>query len=228
MKIKGVRPIRRVSTEVQAADALRDSIVTGLIPPATRITEVTLAMQLEVSRATIRTALHQLAQEGLIVQTPYTGWAVMTLTSRDAWELYTLRASLETLAAKLLAGQISPSVTKVMEKRMEALTAACASDDPARIADADFRLHKTVVELSGHTRLAEQYRLVEQQVRLYIASSDALVPDSKMIVDQHSPIVEAVLKKDKRKAAALLEAHITQEGEILVARLRAEEAQRTP
>ena len=97
-----LRPIRKKSAEVEAADALRNHVVGGSARPGERLTEARLSEALGLSRTTIRTALHQLANEGLVVQVPYTGWAVTSLSSADAWELYTLRGSLEALAARLL------------------------------------------------------------------------------------------------------------------------------
>lgn len=224
-----VRPVKKVSAETQAADALREGIVSGRLPPGARLTEIKLSEQLEVSRATVRAALHQLAQEGLIIQVPYTGWTVMTLTSTDAWELHTLRSSLEALAARLVAQRAAASqaeaklVKERLEKSLKALAAACAAGRAGDIAAADFALHKAIIELSGHRRLAEQYRQVEQQVRIYIASSDSLVPHPEQIVAQHQPIVDAIVRGDAAAAGELAVTHNTEQGEILVAFLRDQE-----
>ncbi|MCX7865321.1 MAG: GntR family transcriptional regulator, partial [Novosphingobium sp.] len=65
--------VQKRSAEVQAADKLREAIVSGRIPLGARLTEVSSAEQLGVARSTIRTALHQLVQDGLVIQVPYTG-----------------------------------------------------------------------------------------------------------------------------------------------------------
>lgn len=227
---RAIKPVKKVSAETQAADALRESIVSGRLPPGARLTEIKLSEQLEVSRATVRAALHQLAQEGLIIQVPYTGWTVMTLTSVDAWELHTLRSSLEALAARLVAQRAAGSagearaVKERLEKALKALATACSGGRVHDMAEADFALHKAIIDLSGHGRLAEQYRQVEQQVRIYIASSDSLVPHPEQIVAQHQPIVDAIVRGDAPAAAELSVEHNTEQGEILVAFLRDQEA----
>jgi DNA-binding GntR family transcriptional regulator len=96
-----LEPITKRSAEVQALDQLRVAILSGTFAPGARLTETALAEQLATSRATIRTALHHLVAEGLVIQVPYTGWKVTRLTADDAWELVTLRASFEALAASL-------------------------------------------------------------------------------------------------------------------------------
>jgi DNA-binding GntR family transcriptional regulator len=97
MPLELLKPIRKRSAEAQATDALRDQILRGGARPGSRLTEIGLSQQLSLSRSTVRTALHQLANEGLVVQEPYTDWQVASLSGADAWELYTLRASLEAL-----------------------------------------------------------------------------------------------------------------------------------
>jgi DNA-binding GntR family transcriptional regulator len=201
--------------EVQAADALRSAIITGMIPAGARITEVQLAEQMNLSRASVRTALHQIAKEGLATLVPYTGWAVMTLSAHDAWELYTLRSSVERLAAQLAARKLDGAGAASLKKAYDALVRACDGGDADKIAEADFALHKAIIALTRHGRLAQQYELIEHQIRVYIRSSDALVSNPAEIVAQHQPIVDAILAGDESEAGRLAEQHNLSEGEKL-------------
>ncbi len=219
--MSAIKAVQKKSAEQMAADALRESIISGATPPGSRLTEIALADQLQLSRATTRVALHYMALEGLVVQIPYTGWVVTSLTSNDAWELYTLRASLEALAARLASERLSEVGANSLKRALSTLEKRCKSGERSEIPEADFALHKTIVLQSGHKRLAEQYRLVEQQIRMYIASSDALIQDPEVIAAQHRPIIEAILKGHAGEAARLSEEHNTYEGQKLVDRLKA-------
>lgn len=203
------------SVEALAADSLRNSIISGVIPAGARITELQIANQLELSRATVRAALNQLAKEGLTQLVPYTGWIVITLTAKDAWELYTLRSSVERLAAQLVAASMDAKKSKRLRQRYEALTQACKGNDENRIAEADFALHREIIALSEHGRLQAQYEVIEQQIRVYIRSSDALIDNPEDIMAQHSPIVEDILAGDSATAGYLSEAHNLTEGRKL-------------
>jgi len=66
--------IEKRSLNGAAADSLRQAIVTGIVAPGARLTEVALARQMDLSRGTVRAALHRLVTEGLVVQRPYAGW----------------------------------------------------------------------------------------------------------------------------------------------------------
>lgn len=221
-----VGKVHKRSAELQAADVLRDAIISGGIPLGSRLTEISAAEQLGVARSTIRTALHHLVQDGLVIQIPYTGWTVMTLSAQDAWELYTLRVSLETLAAGLVAKQVAegrdaPAIRAALEASFDRLKAACQTQDAAVIAVADMQLHKTILDLSGHRRLVEQYGRIEHQILIYIRSSDALVTEPGQIIAQHEPLIAALTRGDAEGAKAALTRHIEVEGAILVDHLRA-------
>jgi DNA-binding GntR family transcriptional regulator len=202
----GIAPVSKKPIEAQAADALRDAIVEGRIAPGSRITETQLAAEMDLSRATVRAALHQLLQEGLTVLIPYTGWTVVALSADDVWELYSLRSALERLAAGVLAVHPQAQRRQRFGVAFEALVQACAQGQAARIAQADFALHKALIDQCGNGRLRTQYETIERQIRLCIGSSDALVESPAAILEQHRPLAEAVLAGDAARAAELAEA----------------------
>lgn len=207
--------IEKMPADVRALGALRSRIIDGSIPPGSRLTEIQLSEEMGLSRATIRTALHQLAKEGLVSLKPYTGWTVVELTRQDIWELYTLRGAVERLAAQLVAAHADDLAIAHVGEAFDRLVAQCGSHDRAMIADADFGFHKAIVVAAGHDRLKLQYELIEQQIRVYIRSSDALIDDPQEIITQHEPILKAVRERDGELAGALSERHNLQEGEKL-------------
>jgi DNA-binding GntR family transcriptional regulator len=215
-----IEQIKRLPLERQASAAIRDRILSGDFPPGYRLVETMLAEQLGLSRGTVRAALSELVHEGLVEQVAYTRWAVPELSAKDAWELYTLRSALEGLAARLVAERISPPVAERVEQAFEAIRDAAARNHRASLTDADAALHKLIIRLSENTRLERQYTVIEQQIRRYIACSNALIVDPKGIVAQHRPIVEAIVSG--RPAAAEREAkhHNIEEGSLLVVELR--------
>jgi len=208
------RPLDR-----RAADMLREQILGGGFPPGHRLVEAGLAEQLGVSRGTVRAALSELAHEGLVQQIAYTKWLVPELSAHDVWELYTLRSSLEGLAAGLAAAAARRQKMTALEEAFARLEAAVAGQRRGAAAAADSALHKTIVALSGHRRLVEHYRIIEQQVQRYIASSNALLADPGDLVTQHAPLVGAVLAGKAVQAERLARAHNVSEGRIFAAHL---------
>lgn len=203
----------------QAADVLRDQILSGRFAPGLRLVEATLAEQLGVSRGTVRAALSELAHEGLVSQVAYTKWMVPELSAEDAWELYTLRGSLEGLAARLAAQHRTPATMAALAEAYDRLANAVASERRSAVAVADLALHQTIVGITGHRRLIAQYKLIEQQVRHYIATSNAQIYDLHQIIDEHEPIVKAIIAGEADRAERLAHDHNAPEVERFAAEL---------
>lgn len=220
---KSVKVDRR-SLDWRAADVLREQILSGKLVPGQRLVETALANQLEVSRGTLRAALRALSHEGLIQQVAYTKWMLPEFSQADAWELYTLRGTLEGMAARLAAEHRTPETLQTLKAAFERLVAAVESEKHTRVAEADLALHQTIVSVTGHQRLIDQYRLLEQQVRHYIISSNALIMDLNQIVAEHQPIVQAIVAGEADRAERLAREHNAPEVQRAAAAL-AEEKQ---
>ncbi|RUM24140.1 GntR family transcriptional regulator [Rhizobium vallis] len=207
--------IQKMPADARALSVLRSQIVDGSIAPGSRLTEIQLSEEMGLSRATVRTALHQLGKEGLVKLVPYTGWTVIELTPTDIWELYTLRGAVERLAAQLAATKSDEKSVAAIAASFETLRRECEIGKPTSIAEADFAFHKSIVNAASHERLVMQYELIEQQIRVYIHSSDALISDPIEIVAQHEPILRAIRDGNPSLAGELSERHNLVEGEKL-------------
>ena len=206
--------IEKMPADVRALGVLRSQIVDGSIRPGSRLTEVQLSEGMGLSRATVRTALHQLGKEGLVSLVPYTGWTVVELTYQDVWELYTLRGAIERLAAQLAATSADIESMARIEDAFERLKNTVAENSET-IAEADFGFHKSIIDASGHSRLKQKYKLIEQQIRVFIHSSNLLIEDPSEIIAQHEPIWNAVRERNAELAGTVAEQHNITEGQKL-------------
>jgi DNA-binding GntR family transcriptional regulator len=224
-----LKKIQKHSAEKLAADAIREYILGGQIAPGARLTEIHLSERFSLSRATVRGAMQRMVQEGLLVLIPYVGWEVMSITSHDAWELYTLRQSFESLAARLASERIDEKGKSKLKVAYQKLVKASAARNLKEVSAADFELHRLIIELSGHARLAQQYQFIEQQISLYIFWSD-FMPSSEsvyqVVLDHHGPIVDAILRGDGETAERLAAEHNTAAGLMLVGHLQKLEAEK--
>lgn len=211
------------SRERQAADAIRSSVLKGIYAAGSRLTEIKLADDLGLSRGTIRGALQELSHEGLIHLEPYRGWSVVALSSKDAWEIYTLRNALEGLASRILAENISAVRAARIEESFAALKAAVKSGKREQIIRADFELHRLIMELSGHSRLLAQYQIIQKQTLMFVAMAGAYLQVDDY-VELHARLIAAIKSGKPDLAEKLASAHNTLDGKALVKRLREKEA----
>ncbi|MCU0570844.1 MAG: GntR family transcriptional regulator [Oculatellaceae cyanobacterium Prado106] len=148
---------------------------------------------LKISPQSLETqVLQQLCYEGLVEQVLHRGWTVTQLTMQDTWELYTFRNVLEGFGARLTAESMTSDKVALLKAVLQEMAIAVHSKNFRAIIQADFSLHQTIIRLSDHTRLQTQYRLIEQQIRMYIACCDSLFPDLSVLLEEHEQLVEAV------------------------------------
>ena len=93
--------LEKTSLRQQALSALRRAITSGELPPGTHLVETDLSDALQISRGTLREAMRQLQQEGLITTGDRGRLAVRHL---DAKEIRVLTRALgKVLAAEELS-----------------------------------------------------------------------------------------------------------------------------
>ncbi len=211
--------IDKKSLEMRAADWIRHAILSGEFALGQKLTEIALAEQIGLSRSTVRTAMQRLAGEGFLIQLPYTGWQVMSLSPDDAWELHTLRSSLEGMAARLAAERIDHKGHQALTSAMQRLRRAVAGPDPREIAEADLNVHKTVVGVANHRRLASLYTLVSGPTLLYILSTNRMMKRPQAILPEHEALIDAILAGDADRAERLAKEHVDFHGRRLVSDL---------
>jgi DNA-binding GntR family transcriptional regulator len=114
----------------QVAAQLRTSIIEGALKPGARLVERELCEQLGVSRPSVREALRQLENEGLITNLPNRGPIVVVLSEKAAAEIYEVRSALEGLAARLFAHNASAEVMAEIKQCCDMLIAT-PKDAPA-------------------------------------------------------------------------------------------------
>jgi len=133
--------------------ALREAIVEGVLAPGSRLSEVQVAKQLNVSRTPMREAFAQLEREGLVTVVARVGAFVRSVTLRDVAEIYTVRAALECLAVQLCAENITTLGRAQLEDVIGEMRANVAANDPAAYVDALDRFYSIVMTLADNRTL---------------------------------------------------------------------------
>jgi DNA-binding GntR family transcriptional regulator len=118
-----------ISIAEGVARYLEDRIIRNELKPETRLVERNLSEALGVSRISIREAFRILALSGLVKIIPRKGAQVTAITRREVEEIYTLRAYLVGLAAKLAARNISLEDMKELKKIAKQMAEKCAKGD---------------------------------------------------------------------------------------------------
>jgi DNA-binding GntR family transcriptional regulator len=188
--------------------AVRLEIEQGRLVSNQRLVEADLAERFAASRGTVRSALLELANEGIVERSRYQGARVRTVSVEQAIEITEVRAVIEALCAAKAAARRDPAVTRDLRAIMERMRAAVAVGDLLGYSRLNRSLHARIVEASLHATAAielERLRVqgVRHQFRLATLPGRALVS-----LEEHQAIVDAIAAGDAEDARRAVRAHL--------------------
>src|SRR3984893_8785178 len=91
---------------------LRECILNGTLSPGTKLSQVTLAAQLGISRTPLREVLRMLQEEGLVEIEPNQRTRVAGLDPAELDDTYACRILMETLALSMTVGSFGAAERK--------------------------------------------------------------------------------------------------------------------
>ena len=202
---------------------IRDAVINGELAPGQQLAEASLAKTLGTSRGTVREAVRVLANLGLVSLSAHRSLSITMLTPQRAREIYTLRALLESFAARMAAedGRISPEAIALLDERQEALAEAARLGDVGALVEADMRLHEALSALAGHELLLEHLAGIHTHVRRLLIYSDLYGPDFDLVVERHARLIDIVRAGDPETIERAVSDHITDVGKNIVAKMTA-------
>jgi DNA-binding GntR family transcriptional regulator len=208
--------LEKTSLREQALTALRRAITTGQLSPGTHLVETELSEALQISRGTLREAMRQLQQEGLISAGARGRLSVRHLDAKEIKNIFDVRAALESLAAQDLAGREDRSgAVAELRKAVGDMEKWAASNLEDRI-EADLKFHRTMCHLTGNETLLHSWSSLEGSIRMSIMFAGVDRALKNMDVKRHSDIVDAIESGDVDKAAATVRAHMAGAATVLV------------
>jgi DNA-binding GntR family transcriptional regulator len=185
---------------------LRQAIITGDLPPKSRLTEPELARQLNVSRTPLREAIRQLEAEGFITTVPRVGCFVSEITPQDAEDLYAIRMVIEGLAARQAAENADPAKRRILQTILADL--AGRTGDYRQYHEISGQFHDIIVGLSGNRRLQGIYQGLAQHVSRMRTLSLAVRGRPEISLRGHRRIAAAILRGQGAEAERAMRAHI--------------------
>jgi len=200
--------LQQQSLSDAAAQQIKRLILARKIKGGERILEDTVAKSFGVSRTPIREALRKLEKYGLIKIYPHKYAEVVKLKQDDKQHIMEIRISLDTLAIELLAPKATDEDYQSLMKYADACQKAAEEGDIALSYENDSLFHMEISRLTKNPYLYEMAQTLDvkdQLLRSVIyASIDEILEGSKL----HSPIAQAIKKKDTAKAVSLMRNHL--------------------
>jgi DNA-binding GntR family transcriptional regulator len=188
--------------------AMRAAIMGGEYAPGQRLIEVDLCERFATSRFVARSALQELAAQGLVEFERNRGARVRKIPLAEVIEITEVRKLLEGHLAARAAERITPEQAADLQGIVKDMRAAVQGSELLRYSGLNARLHAMIREIAAHETAARLLRqLRDQTVRHQVSLS--LAPGRPAVsLPQHAAIVEAVTARDSVAAERAMHEHL--------------------
>jgi DNA-binding GntR family transcriptional regulator len=177
--------------------------------PGTKLGEDEIGEIYGASRTLVRTALQQLAHEGIVTIEKNRGAFVARPTPADAREVFEARRLIEPSIVDHACDKASPAWLDRLGRHIAEERAAELRGDARAAVRLSGEFHRLVAEISGHS--------------IYLGFLKELIARSSLIIllyrrhdtpacgtDHHADIVTAIRRRDKARARDLMLSHLTE------------------
>jgi len=203
--------LQRVSRADHVYESLRSMIVQGRLEPGSRLNQVDIATELDVSERTAREALMQLISEGLLVREPFTEVRVTELSTDEIEEILRMRILLEGWAIELAAAQISQEELDRMRRLLAQMKGKPSATSAPRLRAHYREFHQIALGACRKRYLNEMVmRLFDRMLPYVMAarSADDLTEQVKTKREYLHRLTTALESGSGKKARDIVFAHL--------------------
>ncbi|WP_088332079.1 GntR family transcriptional regulator [Lacimicrobium sp. SS2-24] len=188
---------------------LRTDIVEGQIPAGSKLSETELSTKYQVSRAVVREAINRLESCNLVERKANIGARVVSLTPQGLVQLYQVRESLEGMAARLAAKNMTDdeiaALNELLSSHFQEVKQGQSYYQEA--GDVDFH-YRIIIGSKNQHLISMLLNGIYHLVRMYRVQLGMAGPRVTTAFDEHRHIVQAISHRDEELAEMLMRRHI--------------------
>ncbi|MBX9846013.1 MAG: GntR family transcriptional regulator [Xanthobacteraceae bacterium] len=186
--------------------ALRHAIIEQALEPGAKLPEDAIGERFGASRTIVRSALSQLAAEGLVELRRNRGAAVATPAWEEARDTFDVRLGLERLVMARLAGRLTREQIRTLQAHVDEEEKARGNNEPLSIRLAT-EFHILLAEMTGSPVLARYISEVSSRCGLILALYSR-PHSSECAVNEHRALIAALAAGDAKRASTLMDEHL--------------------
>jgi len=188
---------------------LRKDIVEGEIKAGSKLSETELSTKYAVSRSVIREAINRLASCHIVERKANVGARVVALTAEGIIDLYQIRESLEGMAARLAAKNMTDEEIAGLNRLLNSHFQEVKNDESYYQEAGDVDFHYRIILGSKNNHLISMlFDGLYHLVRMYRVQLGMAGPRVSAAFDEHKHIVQAISNRDEELAEILMRRHI--------------------
>ncbi|MFJ3922713.1 GntR family transcriptional regulator [Streptomyces sp. NPDC090022] len=208
----GSGAVTRNTLRQQIADALRDEVLAGRLPPGTEFTVKQIAEQYEVSATPVREALVDLSAQGLLESAMHRGFRVRVYSVADFRGMVEARILIvdgifRRLVERGTSARAAEQLVSVRRRAEEAMRAAQSGSLEVLIG-YDLRFWRELGGLVGNTYISEFLHRLRVQCWVFAVPHLKREPQLNTVLWRgHSELVDAVTRADAEEVRRLVRAY---------------------
>lgn len=198
------------TSEQQVVGILRSAILDGKLPVGEFLSQRKLAKLAGSSVISVRGALRQLENEGLVENVPHFGVRIPEDTPAAVRDRYLIRKALESAAVEQIHGKLPEEMKEKLlgtARELDRLAKEHAAETYLDFARLHQEFHLLIAEASGSPLLIQMLRRVINPALMAInAKRSWQIPAERHA--NHTRLAEAIVGPDPGKAVGEIQTHI--------------------
>lgn len=209
-----------VSTIVEE---LEKQILNGELKPGERIGEQRLCEQLGVSRSPVREAFIILESQGFLIREARKGATVAMATLKEAIDVYTIRANLESLATYLAVKNNKPGLVQELKELNKQLEQVHFSGNEKEYFMLNEKFHETLINECGNQQLIQMLNVFAKQTARYRKMVLSIPGKIEESIKRHERLIKSLEYGDAEGAEKIRKESILANITLLVQRFEENE-----
>jgi len=198
------------TSEQQVAERLRNHILAGNLPVGEFLSQRKLADLTRASVISVRSALRQLENEGLVENVPRAGVRIPQDTPSSIRNRYLIRRALESVAVEQVCGQLSDETGASLMQiaaELDRLAGAPTEENSPTFARLHHDFHLLIAESTGNPLLVQMLqRVINPSLMMLNARRSWQKPSE--LHQNHTKLAKAIVNGKTDDAVAVIQAHI--------------------
>ena len=200
--------IRREGLVDQVTEELRNLIISGGMPPGSRLAQEEISRSFGVSRTPLREAFRTLERDGLVEIEKNGAVKVSQFGEDDIADIYEVREVLDGLAARLASQRHDEDGLARLQELAKSIDRFTRPFKATRFVEAHASFHLTIVELARSRQLTKMQSIF--RISTHMLAGRLVTNTRRMVASarEHHEILEAITAGDPQRAEHLARAHI--------------------
>lgn len=205
-----IRLLNTSSLPMLVQEEIERLIMTGELPPGSRLNETDLAERFGTSRGPVREALRALEEVGLVRNEKNRGGYVREISVEEADEIYELREALEDIIGQRVARRADAALLARLGGLVDQMAELASAGQAKEYAALNLQFHSVLLDAAASNKLSETYRRLVKELHLFRMRALTDGGGLNVSAPEHRVIVEAIASRDPVRAGQALRRHVAE------------------